>query len=108
MFFTLGKDQARQETVNSAISSSRSLLQIVQILLQPADLSLSIINFKPNFIITLYQSGTLAQLQLNLHNHVLALCALYKALSISLPESMSSPLSTTVPFGIGTLHLQLL
>jgi hypothetical protein len=106
--FTLGKAQALQETVNSAISSSRSLLHPVQIFLQPVDLSLSIFNFKPNFHITLYQSGTLAQLQLNLHNHVLALCALYKALSVSLPESMSSPLSATVPSGTETLHLQLL
>jgi hypothetical protein len=64
--------------------------------------------FKPNFHITLYQTGTLAQLQLNMRNHVLALCAFYKELSISLPESMSSTLSTTVPYGTGTLHLQLL
>jgi hypothetical protein len=56
---------------------------------------------KPNFHITLYQPGTLAQLQLNLHNHVLALCAFYKSLSISLPESMSSALSATVPLGLG-------
>ena len=44
--------------------------------------------------------GTLAQLQLNLHNHVLALCTFYQALSVSLYWSMSSTLSATVPYGI--------
>jgi hypothetical protein len=48
----------------------------------------------------LYQSGTLAQLQLNLHNYVLALCALCKSLFVSLSESMSYTLSSTVPSGI--------
>jgi hypothetical protein len=50
-------------------------------------------------------SDTLAQLQLNLHNHVLALCAFCKALSVSLAESMSSTLSAIVPSGTRTLHL---
>jgi hypothetical protein len=36
-------------------------------------------------------------MQLNLHNHVLALCSFCKALSVSLIESMSSTLSSTVP-----------
>jgi hypothetical protein len=63
---------------------------------------------KPNFHITLYQPGTLAQLQLNLHNHVLVLCAFCKALFVSLPESMTSTFSATVPSGTETLHLQLL
>ena len=56
--------------------------------------------FKSNFLITLYHSGTLAQLQLNLHNHVLALCAFCKALSVSLSGSMSSTLSSIVPSGV--------
>jgi hypothetical protein len=41
------------------------------------------------------------QLQLNMHNHVLALCAFCKALSVSLPDSMSSTLSTTIPMELG-------
>jgi hypothetical protein len=56
---------------------------------------------KENFHITLYQTSTLSQLQLNMHNHVLALCVFYKALSVSLPESMSYTLSATVPLGLG-------
>jgi hypothetical protein len=47
--FTLGKSQSLQETINSAISSSRSLLQHVQILPQLADMSLSIFNLQINF-----------------------------------------------------------
>jgi hypothetical protein len=35
-----------------------------------------------------------------MHNHVLALCAFCKALSVSLSQSMSSTLSATVPSGI--------
>jgi hypothetical protein len=61
---------------------------------------MSLLVFKSIFLITLYQFGTLAQLQLNLHNHVLPLCAFCKALSGSLIESMSSTLSSTVPSGI--------
>jgi hypothetical protein len=99
--FTLGKAQALQETINSVISSSRRLLQPLQILLQPPDSSLSIFNFKPIFHIILYQYGTLTQLQLNLHNHMLALCTFCKALSDSLLESMSSHLSATILLEVG-------
>jgi hypothetical protein len=94
--------------VNYAISSYRSLIEPIQSLLQPEDLSPFVFNFKSNFHITLYQPGILARLQLNLHNHVLDLCAFYKALSVSLPKSMSSPLSSSVLSGTGSLHLQLL
>jgi hypothetical protein len=54
------------------------------------------------------QHGTLYQLQCNLHNHVLILCAFYKALFVSLPKSISSTFSATVPSKTKTLHLQLL
>jgi hypothetical protein len=44
--FTLGKAQARQKTVYPSIPSSRNLLQPVQSLLQLADMSLPVFNFK--------------------------------------------------------------
>jgi hypothetical protein len=56
---------------------------------------------KPNFHITLYQPGTLDQLQLNPHNHVLDLCDFCKTLFVSLLERMSSTLSATIPLGLG-------
>jgi hypothetical protein len=64
---------------------------------------LSIFNLQINYffcLTTLYQYGTLSQLQLNLHNHVLDLCALCKELFVSLPGSMPCTLSSNVPSGI--------
>jgi hypothetical protein len=77
-------------------------------LLQLADMSLLVLYNETKFSHHIVQHGTLSQLQLNLHNHVLVLCAFCKALFVSLLKSMSSTFSATVPSRTKTLYLQLL